>query len=122
MLKFDLLIKKTPFELLTVDGTVAAFFTQLTIAEAAEHSKAYTPVRENKELSDMEKLGFINKKRLCLSVKNADNGYIFANPEELDSLPLNVVNAMVEQVDLLNPWPVIDKETGEEETLDSKKD
>ena len=120
-MRITAVVKKTPFVLETVDEEIDAFFTQLTVGEANEISKEYDPIFKDENLDVIDKLTWLNKTRLVKSVKDGNGVQLFKSFDELSEFPKEAVEAMIKQVDSLNPWPKINDD-GTTETLDSKKE
>ena len=113
MLKFNMCVRKKPFVLIDGEGLeTQAVFTQFTVEESTEIRKLLS---DKKDLDVIDFSDLINKTRVIHSVKTDSGIHVYDSIDSLNDMPVGVVEAMMLEVDKLNPWPKID------ETLDSKK-
>lgn len=122
MLTFNKAVKRTLFNLVDELGdNISASFTELTIGECQSIRSSFSEIEDDDSLTDVEKVTLLNKWRLILSIKEGDSdNHMYPNIMQLDSFTSETLNAMIDQVDILNPWVSLDDD-GEPETLDEKK-
>lgn len=122
-MKLSLITKNKPVTLETPEGDIELVITKFTGHDAQRRANLISEYFEDTNLSNIEKYNGIQIARLMSSLKYADGLDYFLNGSVKDFLgldyPEEITNALVNEVDKLNPQPAL--EADEKKPLDSKK-